>query len=265
MDITLEKIELVKDRTGVSYKEAKEALEKTDGNVVDAIIYIEELEVGEEEYTTRSTPEKTEIIEKIKDIIKKGNVTKIQLKRDGEVLLNIPVTAGAIGGAIFPIPAIIGSVAALAAKCTIEIVKEDGEVIDLNERSGGRINKYRDMAEDAFNTVSEKAADTFEDIKIKAGDAVENAKYKAAERKDRKAQGEDGEFEFTPEDCEYAEDCDTCDMGCEYKDEAAEKAEEAKEAVAEAAEEAKEAAEDFVDELKDAGETLKDAVDDLKE
>ena len=42
MEITLEKIELVKDRTGVSYKEAKEALEKVDGSVVDAIILIEE-------------------------------------------------------------------------------------------------------------------------------------------------------------------------------------------------------------------------------
>ena len=42
MEITLEKIELVKDRTGVSYREAKEALERTDGNVVDAIILIEE-------------------------------------------------------------------------------------------------------------------------------------------------------------------------------------------------------------------------------
>ena len=42
MEITLEKIELVKDRTGVGYKEAKDALEKTDGSVVDAIILIEE-------------------------------------------------------------------------------------------------------------------------------------------------------------------------------------------------------------------------------
>ena len=42
MEITLEKIELVKDRTGVSYKEAKEALEAADGSVVDAIIAIEE-------------------------------------------------------------------------------------------------------------------------------------------------------------------------------------------------------------------------------
>ena len=42
MDINLEKIELVKDRTGSTYAEAKEALEKADGSVVDAIIDIEE-------------------------------------------------------------------------------------------------------------------------------------------------------------------------------------------------------------------------------
>ena len=42
MEITLEKIELVKDRTGVSYKEAKEALEAAEGSVVDAIIAIED-------------------------------------------------------------------------------------------------------------------------------------------------------------------------------------------------------------------------------
>ena len=42
MEISLEQIELVKDRTGVSYKEAKDALEFANGNVVDAIIYVEE-------------------------------------------------------------------------------------------------------------------------------------------------------------------------------------------------------------------------------
>ena len=42
MEITLEKIELVKDRTGATYNEAKEALEASNGSVVDAIIAIEE-------------------------------------------------------------------------------------------------------------------------------------------------------------------------------------------------------------------------------
>ena len=49
MEITLEKIELVKDRTGVSYAEAKEALEAAEGSVVDAIISIEE-KIDEDTY-----------------------------------------------------------------------------------------------------------------------------------------------------------------------------------------------------------------------
>ena len=38
MDITLEKVDKVKERTGVSYSEAKEALEISNGSVLDAII-----------------------------------------------------------------------------------------------------------------------------------------------------------------------------------------------------------------------------------
>lgn len=42
MDITLEKIELVQDRTGATYAEARAALDANDGSVVDAIISIED-------------------------------------------------------------------------------------------------------------------------------------------------------------------------------------------------------------------------------
>ena len=45
MEITLEKIELVKDRTGVSYREAKSALEEANGSVDDAIIVIEVMKI----------------------------------------------------------------------------------------------------------------------------------------------------------------------------------------------------------------------------
>ena len=40
-EITLEKIDIVRERTGASYSEAKEALEACGGNVVDALIYLE--------------------------------------------------------------------------------------------------------------------------------------------------------------------------------------------------------------------------------
>lgn len=208
MEITLEKIELVKDRTGVSYKAAKAALENTDGSVIDAIIYLEENDDTCD--TNGVTSEKKALIEKIKDVVKKGNVTKIQFKRDGNVVLNIPITAGAIGSVIFPLPAITAAVVALAAKCSVEIVKDNGEVLDLNEMSGGRMNKYRDKAMDVAVDLGGKAGDVFEDMKIKAEDAVESVKYKAAERKER-IFAEEEEY-----DC--SEGCAACGYDCEFRE-----------------------------------------------
>lgn len=178
MEISLEKIELVKDRTGVSYKEAKDALEQTEGNVVDAIILIED--AIDDKTNTKFNKEKVEIFEKIKEAIKKGNVSKIQFTRDGEVLLNIPVNVGILGGVVFPWAAIAGTVAALAVKCNIEIIKDNGEVVDINEMTGGR-----------FDDIRVKAGDAFEDIKIKAGDVYENVKYKVDEFKEKKMHDDD--------------------------------------------------------------------------
>ena len=41
-EITLEKLDQIIERTNVTYGEAKKALEQSEGNVIDAIIYIEE-------------------------------------------------------------------------------------------------------------------------------------------------------------------------------------------------------------------------------
>lgn len=213
MEISLEKIELVKDRTGVSYKEAKEALEKTDGNVVDAIIMIEDAIDGEDETICA---DKDAIIQKIKEIVKKGNVTKIVFKKEDQVILNIPVTVGILGGVVFPWALLTGSVAALLTKCNIEIQKDDGQVIDLNEASGGRIDRYREKAGDALMNFGEKAGDAFGDLRVKAEDAYENMKYKMDEYKEKKAAEEEDCFEFDEKgDCDCSCSCDwEGDEGC---------------------------------------------------
>ena len=56
-EITLEKVDKVIERTGVSYGVAKKALEATDGDVLDAIIYIEEAQKQEEEASENSSAE----------------------------------------------------------------------------------------------------------------------------------------------------------------------------------------------------------------
>ena len=82
MEISLEKVDQVKERTGSTYKEAKEALEICGGDVLEAIIYIE----GQNENSNMKNPEdnaykenNSETIEDfkvwLKETIKKGNVS----------------------------------------------------------------------------------------------------------------------------------------------------------------------------------------------
>ena len=126
MEIELEAIDAVRERTGVSYKEAKEALEQTSGSVVDAIVLLEE----------KSSAKTDDILEKIKSAVKEGNVNKIRIVRDGKELLTIPVNAGIAGGlvglAVAPWWGILAAAAAAyGLNCKFEIVKDDGSSSDV--------------------------------------------------------------------------------------------------------------------------------------
>lgn len=141
--VTLEKIDIVRERTGVSYKEAKEALEQNDGQVIETIISIEEKH--DKTWVDTMSVVGNEIVEKLKAVIKKGNVSRIMLKKDGETLLNVPVTAGAIGVMLYPTISLLGVAAALFTKATIEIVKDSGEVVDINEMAEETVSEIKNM------------------------------------------------------------------------------------------------------------------------
>ncbi len=169
MEITLEKIELVKDRTGVSYKEAKDALEAADGSVVDAIIAIEE--TVDVKPAKKVNDAANETVEKIKDMVKKGNISKITIKKDDEVLLNLPLTAGIVGALVAPWGVIAGVIAAFGFKCQIELLKDDGTIVDISQR-----------AEDLGKEVKEKGAVVVDDVVAKGTEAYNNIKDAAADK-----------------------------------------------------------------------------------
>ena len=73
----------------------------------------------------------SDLVKKLKEIIKEGNVRKIILiKEDGETLFEIPLTAGvAVGGALTllaPVLAAVGAMAALLTKVKVRIIRTDG-------------------------------------------------------------------------------------------------------------------------------------------
>ena len=126
-EITLEKIDLLRERTGVTYREAKEALQRSGGDVIDALVELEAAKpVGlTEEFSMKSG----EVMDKVKELIREGNVTKIRVKHDGKVLVEIPVTIGAISAVILPQLAALGVLVAVFKRCTLEVVRS-GEADD---------------------------------------------------------------------------------------------------------------------------------------
>lgn len=79
--------------------------------VRDQAIRVEELRISGEQ-----------LVATVKEIIRQGNVRRIGVRnRDGETLLEIPLTLGVVGALLLPTLAALGSIAALVAQCTLVI------------------------------------------------------------------------------------------------------------------------------------------------
>ncbi|MBL4935161.1 DUF4342 domain-containing protein [Clostridium sp. YIM B02515] len=167
-DITLEKIDIVRERTGATYAEAKEALEASDANVVDAIIYIEKNKktTFDNIYTT-----KDEFLSWIKELINKGNVTRIKIKKDEKILVDMPVNAGiAVGivaAAIWAPLIAIGVIGAVVTNITIEITKKDGSVEVINKVIKATMQDVKEKVNDVASEVKDKVNDVASDVKEK--------------------------------------------------------------------------------------------------
>ena len=170
MDITLEKVDLVRERTGVSYAEAKQALEEVNGDVLNAIILIEE----KSKYNNVNENKQSETIDEfkvwLKDLINKGKVTRIKITKDGKKIVDVPVNAGIAAGVIaIIIPPILAFVvvAAVVTQVTIEITKADGTVEVVNKYISAAVNEAKDKANDFADKVKEKVQDVnLDGIKI---------------------------------------------------------------------------------------------------
>lgn len=179
MEITLEKIELVKDRTGVSYKEAKEALEAADGSVVDAIIAIEE--TVDVKKNNKAGEFVNETMEKIKELVKKGNISKISVKRDDETMVNIPVNVGIVGTIVAPWGVVAAAIAAFGFKCKIELTTDEGKVIDISQKAETAANEVKERGSVVFEEVMAKGTDVVNDVKEKAPVVIDDMVKKGTE------------------------------------------------------------------------------------
>ncbi len=69
------------------------------------------------------------LVEKVKELVRQGNIRRVRLIHEDKALIDIPLTVGAPLAAAtvlaVPVLAAIGVVAALVTECTIEVEREE--------------------------------------------------------------------------------------------------------------------------------------------
>ncbi len=115
--------------------------------------------------------------ETIREYVRKGNVTRIIIKRGADVLVNLPLSAGIIGGIIGAVAApwalIMAAIATAGFDCRVELVKDDGEIVDLG------FNRFGDAIRSAGASVAGEFRGVFDGMK--GAEAPEDAEPAADE------------------------------------------------------------------------------------
>lgn len=66
-----------------------------------------------------------DLLAKIKELIKEGNIRRITIKsEEGKTLIQIPLTLGVVGAILLPVWAAIGAIAAIVTKATISVERQ---------------------------------------------------------------------------------------------------------------------------------------------
>ncbi len=111
MQTELEKIDAIRSRMDVSFEQARAALREADGDVVEALITLEQnksdlLGAG------------LDLLDDVQRIVQSGGIRKLRLKFAGHTLADYPVALTAAGAIVVALAGVIIS------KSTIEIEEE---------------------------------------------------------------------------------------------------------------------------------------------
>ncbi|MGL5715167.1 MAG: DUF4342 domain-containing protein [Paraclostridium sp.] len=169
-NITLENIDKVLERVpSASYSEVKEALVVSNGDVVDAIIYLEQnkkvIKTSTKSQAKINAKAKVEEVlgadteklkEQLKEMLKRSSVIRIVVEKDGKNIMNIPLTVGVVGLALGPLVTLVGLSAAVIGKFHIKVEnEEDKTVVDLGELNEEKLNILKQMLTTTAKEVGE--------------------------------------------------------------------------------------------------------------
>ena len=120
---SLEDVETLRSKAGLSYEEAVSLLDKYDGDLARALIELEKR--GQVNGKTDVKFDAEEIVEWIKKMWHKGMNTRVVIERKGEMLINLPMLFLILMLILGPYAFIAAAVLMLVTGCSVSLKGED--------------------------------------------------------------------------------------------------------------------------------------------
>lgn len=146
MSNELENIDLIKARTGVTYREAKKALDDAGGDVVQALINLEE---RDQDFTEKIHCRGQDLLDNLKSILQRGQETRIKVKQGDRIVFEVPASVGAVGllaalaSSELAVLGALGTVTAMAKKYTLEFDRKGKEPEIKTEKDEAGVGTFQ--------------------------------------------------------------------------------------------------------------------------
>ena len=75
------------------------------------------------------------IFDRVKELVREGNVRRVRVRQGDRTIAEFPLTAGIVGAVLAPVLAAIGTILALVNDCTIDVEREQTAGADQSNRS----------------------------------------------------------------------------------------------------------------------------------
>jgi hypothetical protein len=157
MTVRMENIDELIRRTNVSYEAAKDALEKCNDNILEALVYLEKQNMVK---TNRAAENKESLWFKFKKLVGKGNNTRFIIYKKEAKIISISVTLAVIITVMAPYLTFFGLIAALFTGCRIRFEGKGMQCSQINQM----MDKVAESVDSAKRKMTEDSSQT-EEIK----------------------------------------------------------------------------------------------------
>lgn len=137
--VEIEKIDLIRSRVDVGYREAREVLEAAGGDVVQALIILED---KKNTFSGKMHHRGHEFMGQLKGMLHKGQETKVKVKQGDRTVFEFPASLGAVGvlgvlaSSQLAILGALGTIAAMTKNYSLEFEKNGHRAEGAEEGMG---------------------------------------------------------------------------------------------------------------------------------